>query len=311
MNPNPQIRVKFVIRSVLIAVVLIFLLLPTGAGVIFMAGLTVPICGGAGDPSAYGLAFEDIRIPAPSIGGVLRAYFIPASAPARGTIIGVPTGAAGRGDRLHELRLFQAAGYNILAYESRTCAARQINSLGYLEVDQVGDALAYLQTRADVDLTRVGIHGFSAGGSTAIMAAARYRQISAVIAQGGYHDFWGEVAANTAVFDERIPFMGALFRFGAQVGYQMTTGVDVSVLVPHVAITQIAPRPVLLIYGTDEPGLSGAEIMAASGDHVELWRISGAGHGNYVTVVGEADYARITAAFWDRTIGGETPTAES
>lgn len=302
MNPNPQIRVKFVIRGAVIAVVLVFLLLPIGAGVVFITGLTAPICGASGDPSAYGLDFEAIRIPAPSLNGELRAYYIPAET-AKGTIIGVPTGSAGRGDRLHELRLFHAAGYNILAVESRTCAAGRINSLGYLEVEQVGDALAYLLTRADVDTERIGIHGFSAGGSTALMAAGRYPEISAVIAQGGYHDFWAEVAENTAVFDQRIPFMGALFRFGAQIGYQVTTGTDVSNLAPYRAIPNIAPRSVLLIYGTNEPGLAGAEAMAALGEHVELWRIEGAGHGNYVTVAGEAEYARVTAAFWDRTIG--------
>lgn len=310
MRQIRPIRLMFVVRGAVVAILSVLVVLPTAAGGIFIATLTAPACGGAGDPHAYTMAYEDVILPAPSINGELHAYFIPAAegeAAAKGTIIAVPTGAAGQADRLHELRFFQAAGYNLFAYQSRTCAAGVVNSLGYLEVDQVGDALAYLETRGDVDMTRIGIHGFSAGGSTAIMAAARYPQIAAVVAQGGYHDFWDEVSTNTsALWDGRVPVIGDLFRLGAKLGYRVITGVDVEALAPIESIRQIAPRSVLLIYGTDEPGITGARAMAEASPEsssIDLWEIPGAHHGDYVGIAGEQVYAERVNAFWDRALG--------
>ncbi|MFN8530284.1 MAG: prolyl oligopeptidase family serine peptidase [Anaerolineae bacterium] len=310
MRQIHSIRLMFVLRGAVVAILAVLIALPIAAGGVFIATLTAPACGGAGDPNAYTLAYQAVTIPAPSINGELHAYFIPAAGgetAAKGTIIAVPTGAAGQADRLHELRLFQAAGYNIFAYPSRTCAAGLVNSLGYLEVEQVGDALAYLETRGDLDMTRIGIHGFSAGGSTAIMAAARYPQIAAVVAQGGYHDFWDEVNTNTsALWDGRVPVIGDLFRLGAKLGYRVITGVDVESLTPIESIRQIAPRPVLLIYGTDEPGITGARAMVAASPEpssIDLWEIPGAHHGDYVWVAGEQTYADRVNAFWDRALG--------
>lgn len=302
-----QIRVGFIIRGAIIGIAATVLLLPTLAGIGFIASLMMPLCGVSGNPHNFSLTFENLTIPAPSLNTSMRAYFIPAQNPpngnVNGTIIGVPTGASGRADRLHELQVFVQAGYNVLAFESRTCANGAINSLGYGAVAQVGDALDYLRTRDDVDMARIGIHGFSAGGASAIMAAARHPEISAVIAQGGYHNFSEEVAHNTRVWDETVPFIGSLFRFGINLGYRVLAGDDISVLDPLSMLDAISPRPILLVYGSNEPGMRGANMMLAAGDSVELWVVDGAGHGNYVQVVGAEAYAAHTVAFWDRVLG--------
>lgn len=301
-----QIRVGFIMRGAVIGIAVTVLLMPTLAGIGFVSSLMMPLCGTSGNPQNFNLTFEDLTIPAPSINASMRAYFIPAQNPpngnTNGTIIGVPTGAAGRADRLHELQFFVQAGYNVLAFESRTCASGAINSLGYGEVAQVGDALDYLRTRPDVNMDRIGIHGFSAGGATAIMAAARYPEISAVIAQGGYHNFSEEVAHNTRVWDETVPFIGSLFRFGINLGYRVLSGEDISVLDPISGLDHISPRPILLVYGSNEPGMRGANLMLAAGDSVELWAVDGAGHGNYVQVVGGETYSAHTVEFWDSVL---------
>lgn len=301
------INLRFVIRVTAMALALIGVLTPFIGGVGFMVTLTAPVCGGSGDPSSYGLTYDDVRIPAPSINAELAAYFFPAVGErAKGTIIGVPTGASGRADRLHELRFFVEAGYNVIAYESRTCAAGVINSLGRLEVVQVGDVLAYLGARGDIDMSRIGAHGFSAGGATAIMAGTGYRQIAAVVAQGGYHDFWDEILYNTRSLD-RVPLLGHVFRFGTRIGYRLTTGLEIDQSDPLAAVQLPYQRPKLLVYGTNEPGLRGALIMrdaAVRTGHtqVELWQVPGAGHGDYVSAAGEGVYSARVVEFWDRAL---------
>jgi pimeloyl-ACP methyl ester carboxylesterase len=161
--------------------------------------------------------------------------------------------------------------------------------------------LAYLATRADVNQERIAVHGFSAGGATALMAAARFPQIAAVVSQGGYHDFAAQIDANT-------PYgflLGDLFRFGVRLGYRLTTGDDLAVLSPISVIGQIAPRPVLLIYGTHEPGLDGArQMQAAGGSNVALWEVPGAGHGGYVSAAPE-EYAQHLIGFLDAALAVE------
>ena len=59
------------------------------------------------------------------------------------------------------------------------------------EVEAIVQEVALLEARADVDPTRIGIIGFSVGGSLAVMAAADPRladRLQFVNAFGGYHD---------------------------------------------------------------------------------------------------------------------------
>ena len=147
----------------------------------------------------------------------------------------------------------------MLSYSSRACVGGAANTLGYKEAAQVGDALAYLATRPEVDANRIAIHGFSAGGAAAIMAAAQFPTMRAVVAEGGYHDFVAEVEQNTP----HTLWFAPLFRFGARAGLPPDRrDVDMSVLSPISVIGQIAPRPILLIYGTNEPGLDGRALAA-------------------------------------------------
>lgn len=284
---TPRQRLMFVARAGVVAVVALALTVPTALGAAFMLTLTAPVCGGETVPP---MAHEDVSFPSSEFGRETPAYFIRAEQPNGNTVIVVPTGSAGRGDRMAEIAVYHDGGFAVLTYSGRTCPGGAANSLGYKEAAQVGDALAYLATRSDVDMNRVGIHGFSAGGAAAIMAAARYPTLRAVVAEGGYHDFVDEVERNTP----DTLWFAPLFRFGARLSYRVSTGEDMSVLSPVGVIDQIAPRPILLIYGTNEPGLDGARMQhAAAGSNAELWEVPGAGHGNYLDVAGDAYGGRV------------------
>ncbi|MDZ4766571.1 MAG: hypothetical protein SGI73_18700 [Chloroflexota bacterium] len=297
-------RVWFVVRVVTMATVGILLTVPTILGAGFIGTLTLS-GGGCGDGAPPSVPYEDVRLLATESGtDYIPAYFVPAGANADGsTIIALPTGAA-RGDRAFEWLAYHDAGYHVLTFTARGCLTT-VNSLGALEALQVGDALTYLRGRADVDMTRIGAHGFSQAGAAAILAAARYLDVRAVVAEGGYADFPDEIAQNANA--TRLGILSGLFGFGSGIAYRARVGIDISALSPLSVIQSIAPRPILLIYGTNEPGLRGAmqQLQAANrggGTSATLWTIAGAGHGGYVGAVSSGEYARRVVAFMDAAL---------
>jgi uncharacterized protein len=284
-----RLRKRFYIQLV-IALFLVVVGLPIAAGCATTYKLLYPPCSTVSTtPGDFGLSFDDISFHA-SAGGTVRAFFVSGTNGA--TIIIIPTTRGGRGDRLHLANLFAQNGYSVLTYESRRCADMGPISLGYKEVSEVGDALAYLRTRSDVDPNRIGVTGFSSAGATAIMATARYPEIRAVLAEGGYGDLW-----DGAVGNDPNPLV-TLYRWGMRGSYRLITGISIDKLSPLDVIDQIAPRPILLIYGTNEPGLPDARRqVAAAGDNAELWIVEGAGHGHYLDIAGDAYTTQVLTFF--------------
>jgi pimeloyl-ACP methyl ester carboxylesterase len=274
--------------------------LPFLLGFLLMVGLVYSPCADRGmTPSDYGHAWEEITLPARA-GGTFRGYFIPGTNGA--AIIVVPALNAGRDGRLREAMLLARHGYAILAYESRRCAEMGGVSLGYKEVDEVADALDYLLTRPEVDPERSGVYGFSSAGATAIMAAARLPQLKAVAAEGGYGDFAEDTLTPGAGRHGLSGYFEAAFFWSIGKAYGLLTGLDINLLSPVDVISQIAPRPILLIYGSQEVSLEGGRRQqAAAGDNAELWIVEGAGHGNYFDVAPEA-YETKLVTFFDESL---------
>jgi dienelactone hydrolase len=281
----------------LFAVVLVFLLvfIPFALGLVTTWALTRTFCDPGVTPDQVGMPdYERVAFEA-GLNRPLQAYFVRGSNGA--TIIIPPALGTGAGNWRPEYIAMQRAGYNLLNIESRNCQGLP-NTLGYAEADDVGAALAYLATRPDVDMNRIGIHGFSAAGAASLMAAARYPELKAVIATGGYHNFSDTLDAETGG-----TWYGALYSTGARLGYWLSTGQMLTVLNPIATIHQIAPRPILLVYGTHEPSLPGARLQqTAAGPNADLWVVEGASHGMYWAVAAQAFEQRMIA-FLDTALG--------
>lgn len=270
----------------LVALSFALLSLPVLLGAMSMLGLLYAPCSQSHvTPADLGYPAEPVTLRARA-GGSFKGYFIPGSNGA--TIIMPPPFTSGRSVRLSEMDILAKHGYSIFMFESRRCAGMGPLSLGYKEVDEVADALDYLITRPDVDSERIGIYGFSSAGATSIMAAARHPQLKAVVAEGGYGDFT-ENALGRNYESGLTGYFLPLFRWGSYLTYRMVTGLDINQLSPASVINQISPRPILLIYGTQEVSLPGGKRQkAAAGDNATLWIVEGAGHGNYLQVAPEA-----------------------
>jgi hypothetical protein len=269
--------------------------LPVLLGALFTMGLVYAPCNDPHlTPADYGYPGESVTLQARA-GGVFKGYFIPGANGA--TVIIPPAYTSGRGARLPEAAILARQGYAIFLFESRRCAGMGPLSLGYLEVDEVADVLDYLSTRADTDPNRIGIYGFSSAGATSIMAAARFPQIQAVVAEGGYGDFLENALGRETGHGFNAYFL-TLYRWAVQLTYRWLIGLDMEKLSPVTVIGDISPHPILLIYGSREASLAGgSQQLAAAGDNAELWVVEGAGHGEYFSVAPQAYESRIVTFF--------------
>lgn len=283
-----------------VALTVALLLLPAIPGFLMMVGLVYPPCAESGQtPADFGYDYEDVTVSARA-GGSFRGYFVPGTNGA--AVIVVPALNSGRGSRLREATLLSAHGYGVFTFESRRCAGMGGLSLGYKEIDEVADALDYLLTRPEIDSQRIGVYGFSSGGATAVMATARLPELKAVTAEGGYGDFAEETLTPSQSRNLLDSYYEHAFLWSARQTYRQLTGLDVNLLSPRDVIGRIAPRRILLIYGSREVSLPGAQRQqAAAGSNAELWIVEGAGHGNYFEVAPQEYEARLIA-FFDKAL---------
>lgn len=197
---------------------------------------------------------------------------------------------------LEDARLLAQAGYSTLIYEHRACAdPTLLHSGGYLEADDVASAVAYLQTRSE--LRHIGGLGFSAGGTAALLAAAKTPAIEAVIAAGGFSSLEADVLHQSQQGGPLAWVFGRLVLIS--LGLQLGVAAEEVSPVSHIA--QISPRPVLLIYGQGE-AWHGAALYAAAGEPKQLWLVPGVGHGGYQAAY-PAEYQTRVVGFFESVFG--------
>ncbi|MFN8378887.1 MAG: alpha/beta hydrolase [Anaerolineae bacterium] len=299
---QPAVRRRRFLWAVIVTLILVILALPSLVGVSMMVAVTWPACSGETVPP---VPFEDITFSSAEFGVPTRGFFIPGvgmEGQVAPTVIVLPTLAAGRGDRMAEALVYHERGMHVLMFDSRACVAGVSPSLGVAEAAQVGDALAYLAERPDVDMSQIGLHGFSAGGAAALMAAAQYPEIAAVVAQGNYAQLQSNLTQSTGGMGLLKPGFDA----GALLGYRLMTGRNMSELDPLAAVSSMEPRPLLLIYGSHESADAPqalSDAARASGSPVTVWIVPGSGHGDYIWQDQDA-YAATVGGFMQQALAG-------
>jgi acetyl esterase/lipase len=117
-------------------------------------------------------------------------------------------------------------------------------------------------------------------------------EIRSVSAEGGYHDYPTALGLGNV-----SNILIQIYQFGAVSAYRLVTGDDVHVLSPISVIDKIAPRPLLLVYGSLEVSLPGARAMLEhaqeTGVQADLWVVDGADHGQYLAVAPQEFVRRV------------------
>jgi len=201
-----------------------------------------------------------------------------------------------------DLAVFLARrGYLVLTFDFRAHgeSGGTRTSLGYHEQNDVRAALHYLSSRPEVDQGRIGIFGFSLGGSTAILTAAETRKFRAVVADSAFTSLRDQALQAITGFYHlpAFPFVGL-----SVLGYELYFQTRVRNIDPESVIGSISPAPVLIIAGEGDdliPAENGRKLYRAAQEPKELWVIPKALHGGTMGAAG-AEYEKRIGAFFDR-----------
>ena len=205
---------------------------------------------------------------------------------------------ADRRQLLAEASLLADRGYGVLLFDERDhgSSGGTISTWGDLEQADVGQAVNLVVSRPGVDPTRIGALGFSIGGAAVALTAATDSRIRAVAIEATFASLED---------DYRYTFgrYGALSALPALWTLRLE-GVDVAAVRPVDALCAISPRPLLLVYGTHDPGeppTLGDRMRAAACGPASLVMIDTHRHGDYATDA-PAQYEPALTRFFDTAL---------
>jgi fermentation-respiration switch protein FrsA (DUF1100 family) len=233
----------------------------------------------ADSPANYGLAVEAAEFRSGD-GVTLRGWYIAAENSVK-TII-VCSGANGSLDAdVHVAPWLHEAGFNVLLFNWRAHGQSEgeVVTLGF---NERYDLIAAVQFAKSQGAERVGVLGFSMGGTVAIATAAVYEDINAVVADSPFVYLLSAVAGG--LIERGVPeglsfLLARLFVIAGCLRASLNLfDVDLTRW-----IHRVAPRPLLLIFGEQDVIAPKSEvdlIFARAREPKEVWRVPEAAHRN-------------------------------
>jgi fermentation-respiration switch protein FrsA (DUF1100 family) len=215
-------------------------------------------------PQQVGLAWEDVWLPAPD-GARIHGWYLPAPAPARGTVLHFHGNAENITTFLGAVHWLPAAGYNVLLVDYRGYG----RSEGVATVDGVHEDA---RIAIDAALARPGplfVFGQSLGGSIAIHAVAHHPErarIKAVISEGAFSGYRRIAREKMGALWLTWPFQWpASFLFSDRYAAEDSAAA-------------LAPVPLLVVHGADDivvPPSHAQRLYDAAREPRELWLVPG------------------------------------
>lgn len=222
-------------------------------------------------PATVGLDYEDLRLPTAD-GLTLSAWFLPARAPAKGTILFLHGNAQNISTHLGSVYWLPERGFNVLLLDYRGYGASQGRPSVPGAQQDIDSAMRHLVARRDLDPRRIVVLAQSLGGALGLhyLAHSGYRQHlrGAVIdsAFTGYRDIAGEkLRASWLTWPLSWPL-------------SLTVTDDYR---PLAAAPRVAPIPLLFLHGDrDEviPVQHAQRLFEAAREPKSLWIVEGAAH---------------------------------
>ncbi len=200
---------------------------------------------------------------------------------------------ADRSSMLDEIRLLADAGFGVLAFDwpGNGESAGEVR-WGAAEREALTAAIDWLSLQPDVDAHRIGAFGFSMGGYFVTQVAADDARLRAVVIAATPPSF-------LAYTRRQHRSHGWLSRFPAELALRRVGMLDER-RPPLDCIRDIAPRPVLLLAGSEDrsiPADMAREMHERAGPPKELWIVEGAAHGHYLAAAPQEYPRRIIGFF--------------
>jgi uncharacterized protein len=233
----------------------------------------------AASPSDYGLAFEDAEFRSGD-GLTLHGWYIPRPDSNRTVII--CSGANGSMDAdLAAAPWLHASGLNVLLFDWRG-HGRSEGQIVTLGLNERYDLLAAVALAKSKGAQRIGVLGFSMGGTVALTTAAACPDIDAVAVDSAFVHTTSAIAG--AMQERHVPeraayLLARLFLLTASLRF----GFNLFAVEPLKAIERIAPRPVLMMYGERDLCVPASEVRLLyqrAREPRQLWQVPEAAHRN-------------------------------
>ncbi|MFD0697254.1 alpha/beta hydrolase [Paenibacillus sp. GCM10027628] len=252
-------------------------------------------------PEQYGLHAQAITFPSRMRDVVLHGWFLPTKQTATSMTLVISHGYAGT--RLEKglpaLALAKSlveAGYNVLMFDFRNSGESEghLTTVGYLEKEDLLGAIDWVKEHVP---GKIGLIGFSMGGSTSILAAAEESAVRGVVADSPFSQLSPYLQANLPVWSKlpRFPFTPLILAILPRlIGIHPR---DVDALK---AVDQLYPRPALFIHSEDDSAIpwSNSEAMwSRHPDVFEIWLTQKAAHVGSYKLQPEAYTKRVLSFF--------------
>jgi len=250
-----------------------------------------------GSPARFGLKYEEVTF-ASGDGTKLHGWFLPAQGPARGTVIHFHGNAQNLSSHLAFVEWLPAQGFNVFAFDYRGYGRSEGKPGRRGTIEDGAAAIAYVQSRRDVDPKRLLVLGQSLGGAVAIatLGGHRYEGVRAVAIDSAFSSYRG--AARDVV--ARVPVLGWL-RWPI-VFMAISGGYD-----PEDVVAKIAPAPLLLIHGTADRVVDSRHserLYERAAAPKDLILLDGAGHTQAFASPGPM--RKTLVEFYLQALGGAT-----
>jgi uncharacterized protein len=263
--------------------------------------LTVPkrVFGGE-TPAAFGLTYQDVRLPARGDQIDIAGWYIPNQASHKAVVLV----HGWNGSRTSEFQggfpdfaaALQKRGFAVLMIDMRGHgqSGDAHFSFGITERRDVEGAADWLKSQG-FQPGSIGVLGISMGGATAIGAAADDPDIGALVDDCSFADVYPLMQAKWTT-QTPLPqfFLPSTMLMG-----RLLFGYDISAARPVDEIGKIAPRPVLIIHGAADsftPVEHGRQLAAAA-PSAEYWQVPGADHAKSYAADPQAYLDRVTTFF--------------
>ncbi len=250
-------------------------------------------------PAEYGLSWETLKLTT-SDNVPIAGWFV-RHPQGQGTLLLLHGFGTSKADLLDVAQSFYQMGkFHILMIDFRGHGASggKTYSFGLHEVLDVRAALDFVAAAPALKTLPVGCYGISMGGAIAMLSAARFPEIRAVVSDSAYAD-WGKAIARAVWLSYHIPRvpLGQLVVWGTQVRLKCR----VRDLSPVNVIGKIAPRNVLIVHGMNDrtvPHKAAEVLYRAAGEPKRLWLVPGAEHvGSFY--MDKTEYLRQVLEFFD------------
>jgi dipeptidyl aminopeptidase/acylaminoacyl peptidase len=248
-----------------------------------------------------GIAAEGVSFSTTDGVRLVGTYFDVPSA--RATVILVHGFKTFRSEMFEHARFLHAAGYAVLAYDGRGCAASGgVFGVGATEDRDIIGAVSYIKNRGVPASQHIAVLGISLGAGDALLAAAEDERIGAVIADSAWADERVQMDRMNSI--ALGPLAVPVLPYELPL-VDLVVGGRLEDARPRDFVSRIAPRGLLLIHSVDDdnattPIRDAESIFANAGEPKQFWRVPTGGHVGAIHSARD-EYQRRVVAFLDAT----------